>query len=312
MAKFFVTGGAGFIGSNIVDRLVTEGHKVTVFDNLSSGRKSFIKSALLNNNCRLIIGDLKDTKKVLSALKGHDIVIHLAANPDVSKGVKFPELDFQETIANTFGLLQAMREVGMNKIFYFSGSGVYGDVGRRFVSETEGPLHPASMYGASKLAAESLIYAFVNLYGFQTWVLRPANIIGRHVTHGVVFDFVNRLQKDPKNLRILGDGRQTKSYLYVSDVVDAVMLLIKKTKKPINLYNISSDSFISVNQIADCVIAELGLNNVKRHWTGGRGGWVGDVPVIKLDNSKLNKIGWRADYSCKQAIIKTVKDLLEK
>ena len=203
-----------------------------------------------------------------------------------------------------------MKHHGIRKLVYTSGSGVYGDRGAKYSSECFGPLEPVSMYGASKLGAEGLISAFAHLFDLRAWIIRPANIIGPRATHGVVFDFVRMLKKDPRKLRILGDGKQSKAYLHVEDVVDALLLVLKKAKKRVNFFNLSSNSFITVNQIADEVLRMMRLKDVEIERTGGKIGWKGDVAVVRLDNIQLHKLGWRAKYNSRQAVRATIQALL--
>src|SRR5450432_2305306 len=309
--EIVVTGGAGFIGSTLVDRLMSAGHSVTVIDNLSGGDKSFLAAHVGSRRFRFVKADVRDSKRVARALHPEvDLVFHLAANADIARGVVDPTLDFEHSVVATFSLLQAMRQHGIKKLVYTSGSGVYGDRGLSYFAESTGPLEPVSMYGASKLGAEGLVSAFTHLYDMQAWILRPANIIGPRATHGVVFDFIKRLKKDPTQLRILGDGRQSKAYLHVDDVIDALLMVQKKAKGQINFFNLSSTSFINVNQIADLVIRAMDLKKVKRTHTPGKIGWKGDVPVIRLRNAQIAKLGWRSHYTSAQAVKATISALL--
>jgi len=219
-------------------------------------------------------------------------------------------LDFEHSIVATFSLLQAMKHHGIRRLVYTSGSGVYGDRAAKYSSESFGPLEPVSMYGASKLSAEGLISAFAHLFEMQAWIVRPANIIGPRATHGVVFDFVRKLKKDSSRLRILGNGKQSKTYLHVGDVIDAILLVQKKAKRRVNFFNLSSNSFITVNQIADEVVKMMELKDVKFERTGGKIGWKGDVAVVRLYNTRLHKLGWRAKYNSRQAVRATVQALL--
>jgi UDP-glucose 4-epimerase len=306
-----VSGGAGFIGSTLVDRLMKAGHRVTVIDNLSGGDESFLAHHARSPRFRLAVQDVRDTKKLVRALGPKvDLVFHLAANADISRGVEDPTLDFEHSIVATFSMLQAMRHHGIQRLVYTSGSGVYGDRGRSFLSETHGPLEPVSMYGASKLGAEGLISAFVHLFGMQAWVFRPANIIGPRSTHGVVFDFMRKLKKNPRELVILGDGKQSKSYLHVDDVLDAIFLAQRKVKAPISFFNLSSKSFVTVNRIAELVISGMKLKNVKRTHTPGKIGWKGDVPIIRLKSNRIADLGWKPKYDSERAVAATVKALL--
>ena len=309
--KVFVSGGAGFIGSHFVDELVQEGKEVVVFDNLSSGKKEFLKKSISMPNFSLKMGDLLNPEDIAGAMPGDvDLVIHLAANPDISKGVKDPSLDFKQTIVATFNLLQVMKDKKIKHLIYFSGSGVYGDVGSVATNEKFGPLTPVSMYGGSKLSAEGLISAFSNLFGIQAWIFRPANIIGDRATHGVILDFVTRLNKDSSQLLILGDGKQSKSYVHVTDILKGVYLAVSKAHDRINIFNISSKTFITVNDIAKEVIGVMRLTKVKIEHTKGKIGWPGDVPIVRIDSGKLRKLGWKEGYSSREAVRKTAMDLL--
>ncbi|MGK5086066.1 NAD-dependent epimerase/dehydratase family protein [Bdellovibrionota bacterium FG-2] len=312
MAKIAVTGGAGFIGSNLVDRLMALGHSVLVVDNLSGGQKAFISHHLPSKRFCFVKLDVRDTKKLRAALDPSiDLIYHLAANADIARGVDDPTLDFEHSIVATFSLLQAMRHHGIRKLVYTSGSGVYGDRGLKRSGEDFGPLEPVSMYGASKLGAEGLISAFVHLFEMQAWILRPANITGPRTTHGVVFDFVKRLKADPTALRILGDGKQNKAYLHVHDVIDALILVPQKGREKVNFYNLSSNSYITVNRIAELVVRTMGLKGVKLNRTGGKIGWKGDVAIVRLHNRRITKIGWRAKFSSAETVEATIKSLLK-
>jgi UDP-glucose 4-epimerase len=307
-----VTGGAGFIGSTLVDRLMKEGHTVTVIDNLSGGDKSFLDAHQGSPRFRLIQEDVRNTERITEVMDPRvDLVFHLAANADIARGVVDPTLDFQHSIVATFSLLQAMRHHGIKKLVYTSGSGVYGDKGLTYFTEKYGPLQPVSMYGASKLGAEGLVSAFIHLYDMQAWILRPANIIGPRATHGVVYDFIRRLKVDGSQLKILGNGKQSKAYLHVDDVIDALLLVQRKAKQKINFFNLSSNSFITVNEIADLVISAMGLRKVKRTHTPGKIGWKGDVPVIRLRNTEIAKLGWKSHYTSAQAVKATIAALLD-
>lgn len=309
--KILVTGGSGFIGSHLVDHLLKEGHQVKVYDNLSGGHYSFIQHHEKNKNFSFVWADLQNLKILKKETKGIEMVFHLAANSDISKGILDPNIDFNQTIQNTFNLLLSMKDNGIKKLFYASGSGVYGDVGSTYTKESFGPLIPVSMYGASKLSAEAIIYAFSSFYDIQVWILRPANIIGPRLTHGVIFDFIKKLKKDSKKLKILGDGKQSKSYLYVLDVIRCIDLVTKKSKEKINIFNIASNSFITVNSIADVIVKEMEIKP-KRTWTGGKIGWKGDVAKVRIDNGKILKLGWKPQYNSKEAVKKTIRVVLGK
>ncbi len=309
--KLLITGGAGFIGSHLTDFYLSKGHYVTVIDNFCTGKKEFLTTAQRYSRFTLLKADLTDYKDILKKIPDNiHTVFHLAANSDVAKGMTDPDIDFHNSTLATFNLLKVMISKKIRRIFYTSGSGIYGDPGSKKVMETYGPLFPVSYYGATKLSAESLIYAFSYLHNLKSFILRPANIIGVRATHGVIFDFINQLRKNPQALRILGDGKQYKSYLYISDVIEAINCVWSKSKERINLFNLSSNSTITVNRIAEIVIEEMGLTNVDIIRTGGYGGWKGDVPIIKLDNKKIKKLGWNERYNCEEAVRKTVRELI--
>ncbi len=310
--RIVVTGGAGFIGSNLVDHLMAEGNQVTVIDNMTGGRPEFLAHHAKSSRFDLVKLDVRDTSKLIKALPAKtDLVFHRAANADIARGVHDPTLDFEHSLVATFSLLQAMREKKLKKLFYTSGSGVYGDRGLAASAESYGPLQPVSMYGATKLGAEGLVSAFCHLFDMRAWMLRPANIIGPNATHGVVFDFVRRLKEDPKHLRILGDGQQSKAYLHVSDVLAAMFVVLAKAKDRVNVFNLSSNSYITVNAIAKIILTEMKLKKVAVTHTPGKIGWKGDVPIVRLNNRKLAKLGWRAEYDSAQAVRATVRALLE-
>ena len=309
--KYFITGGAGFVGSNFVDRLVKKSkNEIVVYDNLSVGTKDRLPALLGKKSFSFIKGDLLDKKLLNKSIRGSDIVIHLASNADISRSIKMPSLDFNQGILATFNVLEAMRANGIKKIVYNSGSGVYGDQGAKYTSENFGPLLPSSMYGASKLSAEGLISAFCNIYEMQSWIFRPANIVGRKQTHGVGPAFLEKLKKNKDELEILGDGRQSKSYIHIDDFLDALFLVVSRTKEKVNLFNVASDTFIDVTTIAKIVTQEMGLKNVKFNYTGGRGGWKGDVPKVRMTTKKLNQLGWKPKFNSTEAFRKSIQDLL--
>jgi UDP-glucose 4-epimerase len=306
-----ITGAAGFIGSQLADNLLEQNNVVTAIDNLSWGRKDFLAHNLSNSAYTFLELDLLDKRSLAEKFPADvDIVFHLAANSDIMRGTVEPELDFNNTTIATFNLLDAMRSRGVKQIFFTSGSGVYGDVGETFTDESFSPLLPISMYGASKLSAEAMISAFVNLYEMQAWVLRPANIIGPRATHGVIYDFINKLKANPKTLSVYGDGRQSKSYLYVDDVISAIDLVWTKAREPINVFNVSSDTYITVQEIAEIVIDAMGLTGTEIVYSGGDRGWKGDVPVVRLDTARIEALGWKTRFTSREAVQRTVADIL--
>ncbi|MBE3137492.1 MAG: NAD-dependent epimerase/dehydratase family protein [Thermoplasmata archaeon] len=308
--KAFVSGGAGFIGSHLVDSLIENGHTVTVYDNLSSGDKQFIQHHLHQENFTFIKADLLDLKRVKKEIQGHDIVFHLAANPHVRLGEKQTDLDLNQGIVATYNILEAMRHSSIKKIVFSSSSVVYGETQEPSLPETYGPTLPISMYGAGKLGAEGLISAFCGTFDFQTWIYRFANVVGARGTHGVIVDFIEKLKKNPKELEILGDGKQCKPYLYVSDCVDGILFGFTHAQEKMNLFNLSCDTTTTVTRIAEMVAEEMKLKNVSFKYTGGIRGWKGDVPRFQLDAQKIHTLGWKATLTSDEAVRKAIKDVL--
>jgi UDP-glucose 4-epimerase len=308
--KAFITGGAGFIGSHLVDTLLKNNYSVTVYDNLSSGNKSFIQHHLKQKEINFIQADLLNLKRVKKEIQGHDVVFHLAANPHVRLGETQTDLDLNQGIIATYNVLEAMRQNNIKKIVFSSSSVVYGETTEPSLPETYGPTLPISMYGAGKLGAEGLISAFCGTFDFQTWMYRFANVVGIRGTHGVIVDFIEKLRKNPHELEILGDGRQCKPYLYVSDCVDGILFGYHHSNQKMNLFNLSCDTTTTVTRIAEMVTQEMGLTNVSFKYTGGIRGWKGDVPRFELDAGKMNKIGWKATLTSDEAVRKAIKDVL--
>jgi UDP-glucose 4-epimerase len=308
--KAFITGGAGFIGSHLVDSLLKNGHSVTVYDNLSSGDKKFIQHHLNQENFTFAQADLLDPKRVTKEIHDHDVVFHLAANPHVRLGEKQTDLDLNQGIVATYNILEAMRQNNIKKIVFSSSSVVYGETDEPSLPETYGPTLPISLYGAGKLGAEGLISAFCGTFDFQTWMYRFANIVGARGTHGVIVDFIEKLRKNPYELEILGDGKQCKPYLYVSDCVDGILFGFMHADEKMNLFNLSCDTTTTVTRIAEMVTEEMGLKNVSFKYTGGIRGWKGDVPRFQLDAGKINTLGWNATLTSDEAVRKAIRDVL--
>jgi UDP-glucose 4-epimerase len=304
--KAFVTGGAGFIGSHLVSRLLkfetTE--RVVVYDNFTSGHLSYLQGSTNDQRVSVFEGDLKDVGRVCEAMVGCDTIFHLAANPDIAKAITQPDIDFWEGTYLTQNVLEGMRQTGASHIFYTSGSGVYGEAPAVDFAEDHGPCIPISTYGASKLASESLIAAYCHMFGLVARVFRFANVVGPRQTHGVGYDFVRRLKNDPTTLRILGDGTQKKSYIHVDDVLEAILLVAAKANKPFEVFNVATDDYVTVRQIADQVVALAGLrpDEVRYDFTGGDRGWKGDVPIVRFDCSKIKALGWRNSRSSAEAL----------
>ena len=308
--KSFVTGGAGFIGSHLVDKLIEKGHTVTVFDDLSSGKTEFIKHHLEDDNFTFVKADLVDTETVSKEIKGHDVVFHIAANPDVRLGAQKPDIAKKDILA-TYNLLDAMRKQDVKKIVFSSSSVIYGETPPFPLPENYGPLLPISVYGAAKLAAEGLISSFCHTFDMQGWMFRFANVVGMRGTHGVIVDFINKLRKNPKELEILGDGKQRKPYLYVTECIDGIMHGFTHADEEINVFNLGVDSVTEVTRIGKLVVEEMDLENVTFTYTGGKRGWKGDVPHFQFDVNKIKKLGWEANLSSDEAVRKAIQDLLQ-
>ncbi len=309
--KILVTGGAGFIGSHLVNCLTEKGNRITVFDNLSSGKIGFIENHLENPDFTLIKGDLLDHKAIERACKDIDLVFHVAANPDVRLGASDTKIHFDQNILATYNLLEAMRKNSVKKVAFTSTSTIYGEAHIMPTPENYGPLLPISLYGASKLACEALITSYSHTFDMQAWIFRFANIVGPRSTHGITVDFIRKLQENPIQLEILGDGKQEKSYLHVSECVDAILFAIEKSKEDVNIFNIGSEDTISATGIGRAIVEEMKLSEVKFIYTGGSRGWKGDVPRMRLDIEKLKDIGWKPAYTSERSVRETARTLLE-
>ncbi len=308
--RYFVTGGAGFIGRRLVERLLSEGVDVVVFDNLSSGTGEHIAALSTNPRFRFVRGDLLDNGSLTESMAGSDVIFHLAANSDIRRAEENPEIELHQGIIATFNVLQAMRQNSVPKIVFSSSSTVYGDTGGQVLREDFGPLMPISFYGASKLSAEGLVCAFCHMFGMKAWIFRFANIVGRGLTHSVTLDFVRKLRKNPRQLEILGDGKQTKAYLHVSECVEGMLWALRNSGETVNIFNLSSEDAITVDEIARIVVEEMGLKEVAFTYTGGRGGWKGDVPQVRLNSKALRRLGWQTKMNSGQAVRTAVRELL--
>ena len=306
--KVLVTGGAGFIGSNLIDALVDK-HDVVCIDNFSSGKREFIEHNM--DKIELVKGDLLNREDIRKAVKDVDMVFHLAANPDVKLGVTDTRVHFNQNILATYNLLEEMRMAGVKKIVFTSSSTVYGEAEIIPTPENYGPLFPISLYGSSKLAAEAIISAYSHVFDMKAIIYRFANVVGPRSTHGVIYDFIHKLIKNPDKLEILGDGTQKKSYLYIDDCVDA-MIFGLKTDKQIDAFNIGSEDWVNVKEIADIVSSVMNVNP-EYVFTGGVDGrgWKGDVKVMRLSIDKLKKMGWKPKYGSREAIELAAKWMYE-
>lgn len=304
----FVTGAAGFIGSTLVDRLLREGHEVVGYDNFSTGQEQFIAEAIKNPRYRLVRGDLLDLDALRTAMAGSDVVFHLAANADVRFGTDHPRRDLEQNTIATWNVLEAMRTRGIRRIAFSSTGSVYGEA--LVIPTPEDCPFPVqtSLYGASKVAAESLIQAYCEGFGMQSYIFRFVSIMGERYTHGHVFDFYKQLLEHPAELRVLGDGTQRKSYLYVQDCVDAILLALERASAPVSIFNLGTDEYCRVNQSIQWICERLGLNPTL-HYAGGDRGWIGDNPFIFLDCTRIRALGWRPKLTIQQAVVRTVEYL---
>jgi UDP-glucose 4-epimerase len=313
--RYFIVGGAGFIGGHFVDRLMPAGNvaHVTVYDNFTSGREWHLERHLGSTKLRVVRGDASDLRTLSDAMRDHDVVIHLASNPDIARAATEPAIDFDQGTYLTHNVVEAMRMTKTPQILYASGSGVYGDLGEVEAHEDWGPMVPISTYGASKLAGEALISAYSHMFGVRGCVYRFANVVGERQTHGVGFDFMRQLGEQPKRLRILGDGTQSKSYIHVSDVLDAVLLAASAPGADrFRTYNVGTGDYITVREIAELAVECMGLppGGTKFEFTGGDRGWAGDVPIVRLDTSRIRALGWSNKMTSREALKTSMLGLL--
>ncbi len=305
---FIVTGCAGFIGSSLVDRLLAQGHRVTGVDNFSTGQRRFLDGALENPAFKLVEGDLLDLPALIQAFSGGDTVFHFAANADVRFGTEHPRRDLEQNTIATYNVLESMRANGIKRIAFSSTGSVYGEAA--VIPTPEDAPFPVqtSFYGASKLAGEGLIAAYCEGFGFQSWIFRFVSILGERYTHGHVFDFYKRLKDDSSRLRVLGNGKQRKSYLYIQDCLDAMQLAVDKATDKVNIFNLGVDGYCEVNDSIGWISQTLGVQP-KLEYTGGERGWIGDNPFIFLDTKKICSLGWMPKYSISEGVVKTVEFL---
>ena len=309
--RALVTGGAGFIGSHLIDRLVSRGDTVVVIDNLSSGNLDFIQNHIDSGKVSLVRGDITNYQDVLSAMSGIECVFHLAANPDIRLGTKITDTDLKQGTIATYNIVEAMRIEGVKKIAFASSSVVYGEDAPMPTPENHGPCLPISLYGASKQAGEGLISSWVGTFGLQAWIFRFANIIGTRGTHGVIFDFIHKLKADPSRLEVLGNGLQEKSYMEVGDCVDGILHVMANSNDSVNLFNLGSHDTASVRRIAEIVVEETGCTGASIEYTGGDRGWAGDIPRAMLAIDKMLEIGFDVNYNSEEAIRHTARALIE-
>lgn len=307
--RCFVTGAAGFIGSNLVDRLLSAGHSVVGYDNFATGQHQFIEGALKSPHFKLVEADLLDKDALGASIIGSDIVFHLAANADVRFGLDHPFKDIEQNIIATYNVLEAMRANNVTRIAFSSTGSVYGEAA--VIPTPENAPFPVqtSLYGNSKVAAEGLISSYCEGYGFQAFIFRFVSILGERYTHGHVFDFYQKLLADPAQLQVLGNGKQKKSYLYVQDCIDAMMLAIEMASDRINIFNLGLDEYCEVNQSIGWICQHLQLKP-KLAYTGGERGWIGDNPFIFLDCSRIRALGWKPTRTIREGVVATLEYLV--
>lgn len=305
--RFFVIGGAGFIGSHLVDRLVPLG-PVTIYDNLSVGKREFVAGPLERAEANLIVGELLDFERLNNAVVGHDLVFHLAANPEARWGLENPRLDLEQGTIATHNVLEAMRRNRVPELIFSSSGTVYGDTAEVCAEPDLGRL-PISLYGASKFACEALISAYVECFGLRAWIYRFGNVVGPRGTHGAALDFFKKLRDSKTELEVLGDGSQAKPYVYVTDCVDGMLFGWKKARERLNVFNIAPRDFTSVRRIAELCVAASPYKTAGIRYTGGSRGWPGDIPQSRLDPSKLAALGFQVSQSSDQAVEQAVRAL---
>lgn len=311
--KTLVIGGAGFIGSHLCEALLEAGHEVACLDNFSLGNKKNLKDIEGKEKFRLFSLDASESESLRAAFREiePDYVFHLAANSDIQASAENPGVEYKNTYTTTYQILQCMREFGVKKLFFSSTSAVYGDKRDVLLDENTPNLAPVSYYGAAKLGSEALISAYSFMNDLSALVLRFPNVIGPHLTHGAVYDFIHKLKKNPQELEILGDGRQTKPYIYVKDLIKAIMFFMDKVPQGVTIYNAGVEGASSVTGMADIICEEMGLKDVAYHYTGGEGGWKGDVPRFNYCLDKIHQAGWQAELNSDEAVRKTVQDVLK-
>jgi UDP-glucose 4-epimerase len=307
-----VTGGAGFIGSHLVDRLMAEKSEVTVYDNLVSGKKDNIRQHFDKKGFRFIQADILDLDALKKAMLGHEIVWHFGANTDIPTGTNVVDLDLKNCTIGTHNTLEAMRQTKVNSIIFASTACVYGDASTVALDETYGPLLPINLYGAGKLACEGFISAYSSLFGMKARMFRFGNVVGSRMGHGVIHDFIQKLKKNPREMEILGDGNQEKNFFLVEDCIDGMLCGFQRSNSQCDIFTLGCDSFSTVTRIAQIVTEEMNLSNVKFRYTGGRGGWAGDAPIVHFNTAKMRNLGWKPKYDSDGAVRIATRRLLGK
>jgi len=308
--RYFVTGCAGFIGSNLVDRLLLAGHEVVGYDSFVTGQERFLERAKGGARFTLVRGDTLDRDALAAAMAGCDFVFHLAANADVRFGTEHPRMDLEQNTIATFNVLEGMRANGIRRLAFSSTGSIYGEP-RVFPTPEDAPFPvQTSLYGASKLAGEGLIQAYCEGFGFQGYIFRFVSILGERYTHGHVFDFYAQLRRDPRTIRVLGNGQQRKSYLYVQDCIDAIFVALERADARVNIFNLGTDESCQVKDSLSWICEALGVNP-ERNYTGGERGWIGDSPLIHLDCARIRALGWQPQLTIREGVLRTVQYLRE-
>lgn len=311
METILITGGAGFIGSHLAGALLKQGNKIISVDNFELGKRENVEEYMDNPNFELVEADVSDVDGFDKLLFENKVerIYHLAANSDIQKSARIPGVDYSNTFSTTYSVVEGMRRNGIKKLFFASTSAVYGNKAGVRLTEDIGGLSPISYYGGAKLASEAFISSYAYMNDLEVLIFRFPNVIGPNLTHGVIFDFIKKLKNNPDELEILGDGTQCKPYLYVLDLVDAIVKYSLKQEKGVEIYNIGVDTATTVREIADMVCAKMGLKNVNYHFTGGNVGWKGDVPAFQYDLSKIYATGWRPAHNSNESVQATLDSI---
>ena len=314
--KVFITGGAGFIGSHIIDTLLKYKYQVIAFDNLSTGKKCWIEKHLDNKNFQFIQADILNLDDVKKSMQGNDLVWHLAANTNIPAGFTNTELDLKNNVIGTYNVLESMRLNNIQPILFSSTGAIYGDLCKRnSVTENIGPILPVSLYGASKLGCEGFIASYCSLFNLRAWMFRFGNVIGSRMKRGAIYDFIKKLNRNPAELEILGDGKQEKNYFLVEECINGMIYALKNAKltdkTPCDIFNLGSDSITKVTTIAQLIIEEMKLENVNTYFTGGETGWEGDQPQVHILSNKMHELGWYTKHTSDEAVKIAIRRLLK-
>ena len=310
MTQHFVTGGAGFVGSHLVDRLMEENNTVTVYDNLTSGEREWINHHFGKESFRFIHADLLDSEALRQSMNGHEVIWHLAANTDLRLGREITDLDLKNSTIATRNVLESMVENGISKILFSSSREVYGDAPPVPLAETSGPLLPTTLYGAGKLACEGLVSAYCHLFRIQAWIFRFANVVGARMSHGLIYDFIQKLRRNPKELEILGDGNQERPFFLVEECIDGLLCAFGNSSAQYDIFNLGCESSTSITRVAQIVTEEMGLQDVKFKYTGGKRGWPGDVLIVRFNVDKMKRFGWTAKHTADEAVRVAARELI--